>query len=121
MVARADYNQVLHYLRPATEGWTTKAYTCSSVTREGINEIWQVVMDFKSSMEASGKLQKRRQQQTWDWVREMAWSYVNTLIFQDPSIIECEEEVKKQLMSGDITASLAAQKIIDDVKARWNT
>ncbi len=121
MVARADYNQVLHYLRPATEGWTTKAYACSSITGEGINEIWQVVMDFKNSMDASGRLQARRQQQTWDWVREMAWSYVNTLIFQNPSVMQCEEDVKKQLMSGDITASLAAQKIIDDVKARWNS
>lgn len=120
MMAKVDYNQVLHYLRPATEGWTTRAYTCSSITGEGISEIWQVVMDFKNSMEVSGKLQKRRQEQTWDWVREMAWSYVNTLIFQDTSIMGCEEEVKKQLMSGNITASLAAQKIIDDVKARWN-
>jgi LAO/AO transport system kinase len=33
--ARADYNRALHYLAQATEGWHTRAYTCSAVTREG--------------------------------------------------------------------------------------
>src|SRR4051794_37961021 len=26
---RTDYNQILHFLQPATKGWVTKAYTCS--------------------------------------------------------------------------------------------
>ena len=42
MIARAEYEQVLHYLRPATDGWVTKAYTCSAMTGEGIEEIWGV-------------------------------------------------------------------------------
>lgn len=36
ITARADYGQVLHYLRPATEGWCTGAYTCSSLAGGGI-------------------------------------------------------------------------------------
>ncbi len=120
-VARADYNQVLHYLRPATEGWEPKAYTCSSITGEGISDMWKVIMDFKSFMEGSGRLQKRRQQQTWEWVLQMAWSYINSVISQNPSIMECEQEIKEQLNSGDITASLAAQKIIEVMESKWNS
>ena len=44
LLTRADYEQILHYLMPATEGWTTKAYTCSAYTGEGIQEIWDVVL-----------------------------------------------------------------------------
>lgn len=29
---RREYNQILHFLQPATHGWNTKAYTCSSLT-----------------------------------------------------------------------------------------
>ncbi len=118
-VAKADYNQVLHYLRPATEGWATKAYTCSSITGEGISVIWNVVTEFKAKMESSGKLQKRRKQQEWEWILQMAWTYIHSVISQDSSIIECEKILKEQLNSGDITASVAAQKIIDVAKAKW--
>ena len=53
LVTRADYEQILHYLRPATEGWSTGAYTCSAITKEGIQDVWNVVLRFKEQMEGS--------------------------------------------------------------------
>ena len=44
-VAREEYNRALHYLLPATEGWTTQAYTCSSLTGDGIADIWPQDLD----------------------------------------------------------------------------
>ena len=32
---RKEYNRILHFLQPATKGWHTKAYTCSSLTKRG--------------------------------------------------------------------------------------
>ena len=56
---RVEYDRILHYLRQATEGWTTRAYTCSSVMKTGINEIWKVVLDFMDHVKASGVFLQR--------------------------------------------------------------
>ncbi|HYQ92753.1 MAG TPA: methylmalonyl Co-A mutase-associated GTPase MeaB, partial [Candidatus Competibacteraceae bacterium] len=52
--AKAEYNRALHYLAPATEGWQTRAYTCSALAHEGIDEIWRVIEDFRQKTQASG-------------------------------------------------------------------
>ena len=36
---RKEYSRILHFLQPATKGWASKAYTCSSLTGEGIKEF----------------------------------------------------------------------------------
>ena len=83
LTTRADYNQILHYLRPATEGWSTKAYTCSAHTGDGVAEMWQVVLDFIQQMTDSGQLQERRRQQNLSWVKEMTHSYFLNLLNTD--------------------------------------
>ncbi len=117
LIARADYNQILHYLRPATEGWATKAYACSSLTGEGIDEIWQVVVKFKQTMQTSGQLMSRRQRQTWTWVQQMAQEYIRSIIVQNPAITACMRQVEQQLMAGGITATMAAQNLISTMEA----
>jgi LAO/AO transport system kinase len=59
---RVEYDRILHYLRPATEGWVTHAHTCSSTTGKGINEIWGVIMKFMETVKESGIFAERRKQ-----------------------------------------------------------
>ncbi|HIT18725.1 MAG TPA: methylmalonyl Co-A mutase-associated GTPase MeaB [Candidatus Fimivivens faecavium] len=116
MVARSEYEQVLHYLRPATEGWTTKAYTCSALTGEGISEIWDVVMDFMSQMEKSGTLLGRRQQQTLTWVWQMAEEHIRNSIVTNPNVVKCMEAVRNEIMADQLSATKAAQTLIDAIE-----
>ncbi len=52
--ARADYERILHYLQPSTEGWKTQALTCSAYTGDGIGELWGVIEEFRTATTASG-------------------------------------------------------------------
>ncbi|GAB1427460.1 methylmalonyl Co-A mutase-associated GTPase MeaB [Aminivibrio sp.] len=113
LATKADYNQILHYLRPATEGWTPKAYTCSSLTGEGIEEMWGVIADFREQVTASGFFQRRRNGQTLEWVDSMADEYIHSRITQNPAIKACREAIRKQVLQGDMTATRAAEALID--------
>ena len=70
--ARMEYVRILHYLQPATEGWTTQALTCSSHTGEGIPEVWEVIQDFVVRARASGVFERRRTSQSVEWVHSRA-------------------------------------------------
>lgn len=113
---RADYNQILHYLRPATEGWTPKAYTCSSLTGEGIEEMWSVISDFRELVTASGFFQRRRNSQTLEWVDSMADEYIHSRITQNSAIKACRESIREQVLQGDLTATRAAEALIGAIE-----
>lgn len=112
LVARSDYNRILHYLRPATEGWDTKAYTCSAVTGEGIADIWDIVMTFKQITEKSGVLLHRRREQTLDWVHSMVEEHLRTLFFQNANVRAHRDGIENQVVQGILPATAAVRQLI---------
>jgi LAO/AO transport system kinase len=110
---RADYDQILHYIRPATEGWRTRAYACSALTGEGIGDIWRVVEEFRKTATASGFLRKRRRSQTLTWVRSMTTEYLQPRIARNAELAEWTAKIEREVAQETLAPTLAARKIID--------
>ena len=110
--ARADYNRALHYLAPATEGWLTKAYTCSALAGEGIDAIWKVISDFRQQTTASGVLEKRRQRQTLDWVYSMVEEHLRTSFFSHKGVSSMRADLEEAVVNGHIPPTVAARMLI---------
>ena len=111
--ARADYNQALRYLSPATEGWRTQAYTCSALTGEGIEEIWETIEVFHKRTVLSGAFDNRRRNQTLDWVYTMIEEHLRQRFYTNPAIIERLPEVKQAVIDGETTATAAVKMLLD--------
>lgn len=118
MMARAEFEQILHYLRPSTEGWTTHAYTCSAYTGEGVMEMWEVIMDFMHRMKDSGTLNARRKQQTLEWVRHMTDEHIHNLIYQNPDIIAEINKTEDLILHDRVSATMAAHNLIKSIEAQ---
>jgi LAO/AO transport system kinase len=121
LVTRADYNQILHYLRPATEGWTTRAYACSALTGEGIGEIWDVVRDFRERMGASGLFERRRREQLLTWVNDMAQEYLRARMARNPVVAAARAEIERRLTEGEISPTLAARRLVEVMGAVFSS
>lgn len=110
--ARADYERILHYLRPATEGWVTQSRTCSSFTGEGIDEVWTMIETFQTKMKASGIFEKRRRLQLLNWMQSMVQEYLFSMFFNQPEVINNRGSLEKAVMEGEMSATIAAKKLI---------
>jgi LAO/AO transport system kinase len=110
---RVEYDRILHYLRPATEGWATHAYACSSTTGQGINEIWGVVMDFVRTVKSSGAFDERRKQQTIAWVYRMIEEHLYQSFYGCPAVTANRRSVEEQVIRGDLSATQAAQILLE--------
>lgn len=110
--AQAEYNQILHVLKPATEGWTTEAYTCSSVTGEGIDDIWQVVQDFKQRTTDSGAFERRRQNQMLEWMHALIQDYLKKSFYEHPGVKESLPAMERDVQNGNISPAKAVQELI---------
>ena len=109
---RAEYNRILHYLRPATEGWETKAYTCSALSGDGIDDVWAVIGCFIENVKASGVFDERRRKQVLAWVYTMVEDYLKQKFYGDERIAGERPSVESRVISGDLSATEAAMEFI---------
>ena len=109
---RADYEQFLHYLRPSTEGWTSRACTCSALTREGIPEVWGMVEDFMENVRSSGVLAERRRRQALSWVHSMVEDHLLRRFYEDPGVAAEMPQIEERVERGELAATQAALDLL---------
>ena len=112
-MARAEYERALHYLQPATAGWQTIALTASALTGEGIPEVWETIHNFVEATKISGAFDQRRQSQEREWVRAIVEGHLIEQFYADQDIQRLLPELDLAVMRGEITATTAAQKLIE--------
>ncbi|MBR6014247.1 MAG: methylmalonyl Co-A mutase-associated GTPase MeaB [Selenomonadaceae bacterium] len=117
-VARGEYERMIEFIRPATEGWPTHAYLASAVEKTGLAELWQVIQVFKKLTTESGVFQKRRDSQLLDWMHAMIDEYLHTLFFGDAVITGRMPEIKEAVLHGVISPTQAVAELVKmfDVK-----
>ena len=55
-----EYSNALHLFPPSESGWTPVVDVCSSKTKEGIQNIWNIITDYRSLTMQNGFFLKRR-------------------------------------------------------------
>ena len=111
--ARAEFEQVLHYLQPATEGWTTPALTSSALTGRGIPELWDTIQEFCRLTRESGVFQRRRREQTLQWMRAMVEEYLKCRFQEHPRVKELLPRLEEEVGAGRLSPTLAARRLVE--------
>lgn len=107
-----EYNRVLNYLAPATEGWVTRAYLCSSITGTGIPEIWEVIETFRQLTTASGAFQNRRVSQMRDWMYAMVEEHLKKQFYEHPIVQQRIPQLEQAVLSGQMPVTAAVQELL---------
>ena len=117
-VARGEYERMIEFIRPATEGWPTHAYLCSAVEKTGLPDLWKVIQVFKELTTSSGVFKRRREGQLLDWMKSMIDEHLHNLFFEDAVIMGRMPEVKAAVLNGTISPTQAVAELVKifDVK-----
>ncbi len=109
----SDYLSALKLLHPRTRNWSVPVKTCSALENSGIEEIWQTVEEYRTTISSSGELAERRalQAKTWMW-SEISESLIAALR-NDPITSTRIEQLEQEVVAGTLPATLAAAKLID--------
>lgn len=112
IVTQGEYERMVEFIRPATEGWQTHAYKCSALTKDGLMELWAVMKNFEKVTKASGVFDKRRKSQVLAWVHNMIDEHLHNLFFEDPMIKGRMPAVMEATVNGVISPSQAVTELI---------
>lgn len=107
-----EYRQLLHFLQPATPGWTTSALPVSSLELTGFETVWETIKSFQEHMVESGVWNERRQSQTKDWFHSMIRDRLIDSFFSQQGKKELVADLEKQLLTGEMTVASAVDCIL---------
>jgi LAO/AO transport system kinase len=113
--ARSETDRALHYLGPATEGWQTRAHTCSAESGEGIPELWATVERFQAVTQASGSFDERRREQNRAWLHALIEEQIRHYFFQHPAVQSMLPDLEQAVIDGQLPATAAARRLLNAV------
>lgn len=111
-VTQGEYERMVEFIRPATEGWKTHAYRCSALQKTGLLELWAVMREFEKVTKKSGAFENRRQRQIIAWVKTMIDEHLHNLFYEDPVIKGRLPEVRAAVLAGVVSPSQAVSELI---------
>lgn len=112
-LAKIEYNRALHLFPMKNSGWSPKVTTCSALTNEGINEVWETILDYFTLTEENGYFDKKREAQNQYWLLETINDQLKTNFYNNPDIQKLLEATKKAVQNSEVSPFAAAQKLLN--------
>lgn len=95
-LASADYQQALHLMSSAGNGWTPKVITTSALDKKNIVECWDLISKFIDHKKGSGKFMQQRTDQKIAWLKdELNLQWIKKLIKNDAFGEKWQEAISK--------------------------
>jgi LAO/AO transport system kinase len=101
----------LRFVHRGSKGWLPPVLTCSGLTGHGVREVWEKVLEHRTSLGEGGLAAKRAEQQldfTWALVRDELESRLR----RSPGVAAVRDEVRAEVLAGRLPATAAADRII---------
>ena len=111
--ARIEYANALHLFPPPESGWVPKTDTCSSLTMEGIDRVWEMIMEYQRITESTGYFHRRRMEQNRQVFRETIETGLQHHFFTQKEISHTIARVEDEIMNGQANPYQAATELLE--------
>lgn len=110
--AKSEYEQALHYLTVPEEEWSAQVRTASALTGEGINAVWELILEFQRAARTSGQFERRRQDQAREWMHVLVRQHLVDLFRSHMGVQDLLPDLEEKVMAGEMPASTAAIQLL---------
>jgi LAO/AO transport system kinase len=112
-LAKVEFGRALHLFPAKKSGWIPTTSTCSSITREGISEVWETINKYVGQTQSNNYFYNKRKDQNQYWMLETINEHLKTNFFNHPEIEKLLDENKKAVQNDEISPFAAAQLLLE--------
>lgn len=114
LLAKTEYSNALHLFPPSDSGWIPCVDTCSSLTKEGIPEIWNRIEEYCAFTEKNGYFHKKRMQQNQQIFYEAIDQSLKSGFFSKKEIAQQLKKIESEIISGNLNPFIAARQLLNE-------
>ena len=110
--ARIEYAGALHLFPASADGWTPRVLTCSALTKDGIADVWQTVLEHRQLLESNGCLVRRRNHQALQWMEELTILGLEELFRGNHAVAGRLPQLREEVHQGRMTPFAASRELL---------
>ena len=111
--AAAQFNKALHLFPPKVNGWTPQALTCSALTGDGLEGVWQYMETYLTNSKSKGYFKEKRTAQNLYWFQQTLEREFIEQGLQEKGVPQKIEILKAHIQAGKISPFEAAEIILN--------
>ncbi|MFE4372640.1 methylmalonyl Co-A mutase-associated GTPase MeaB [Streptomyces sp. NPDC056835] len=111
----------LRLMHPADAAWTPPVLSCSAREGSGLDTVWERLEQHRAVLGADGRLARKRRDQQVDWTWAMVRDHLLDRLREHPGVRELAPALEREVRDGTLTATLAAERIIEALAAPTRT
>ena len=111
-LAKTEFNRALHLFPAKKSGWIPTVATCSAITREGIESVWETISNYFELVKVNRHFEEKRKEQNQYWMMETINEQLKNNFYNHPDMIKLLEENKKAVANNEISPFAAAQILL---------
>lgn len=112
-LAKRQYQNALHMFPPNPNGWVPTVVTCSAMTNDGVNGIWEVISDFEKQVKENGSFVANRKEQNLNWMEETIKYHLENDFYNHPEVMKLMAPMKDKVMKEQMPAITVAKKLLE--------
>ncbi|MEE1093897.1 MAG: methylmalonyl Co-A mutase-associated GTPase MeaB [Bacteroidales bacterium] len=112
-LAASQYRSALSLFPHNENGWKPVVFTSSAYTGDGIDKIWETIMEYVAQTKANGHFHKKRTEQNLRILSETINSTLTERFYNSQFIVDKLEQFKQDVLNDRVSAYIAAQELID--------
>ncbi|MER6379193.1 methylmalonyl Co-A mutase-associated GTPase MeaB [Streptomyces sp. NPDC001250] len=98
--------------------WTPPVLSCSARESTGLELVWERLEQHRALLDSAGRLTPKRRDQQVGWTWAMVRDELLGRLHADPAVREAAPDLERQVREGQLTATLAAERILAAFEGR---
>ncbi|MGA8355985.1 MAG: methylmalonyl Co-A mutase-associated GTPase MeaB, partial [Xanthobacteraceae bacterium] len=107
----------LHILSPRSPTWSPPVMTCSALTGDGIEALWEHILDHRQRLTASGELAAHRGEQQVKWMWTMLEERMFAPLRTDRALKAALPRIEADVAAGRVAPGTAVEQIANLLSA----
>lgn len=113
MLAKAQFKNALHLFPRSESGWAPEVIPCSSIEKNGIEDIWSMVERYTEYTKQNGYFEYHRNQQSRYWMYETINEQLRSRFYQDPEMQELLVQMEQKVIGNELSSFIAAKSLLE--------
>ncbi|MBC7524590.1 MAG: methylmalonyl Co-A mutase-associated GTPase MeaB [Flavobacterium sp.] len=110
--AKSEFSNALHLFPAKKSGWNPKVSTCSSITKDGVEDVWETILNYLELTKSNNYFVENRMEQNQYWMLETINEQLKTNFYNHSEICLLLEQNKKAVQKNEISPFAAAKNLL---------